>query len=228
MKRFMLGLLLFPLVSEAQSVFKDGFEGSGSPGGPVCVPPPLGFSVFNNTWGQTFYDRPWPTSPSFLTPIGSWTERSGNGTFRYGRPASGLVLTTKITTDDLTNKLSWVGAQPIPLAGYGTAQAAERITVNVSICHADLYASCSYQARSGQLFYGPGSADPRCRFMPYSELYVTWHLSPKPVTPLENTCDIRNPSLGVRCDANFTATRSGPASDFFGTIIDNSQWSWIP
>ena len=221
---------MLPSVASSQSIFKDGFEGGagGGPIPPVCWPAPQGFTVYQRTWGQVWYNRAWPLSPSFLTPIGSWTMRSGSGVFRYGRPAAGLVLTVPILTDAATNKLSWVGAQPIPGAGYGTAQAAERITVNVSECKGDLYAKCSYSARSAQLFYGPNAADPKCRFPAFSNLFVTWHLAQADLNPMTNTCDTRNPSLGIRCDANFTATASGPEAGSLNSIIDTGNWTWLP
>ena len=229
-KKLLLLLLLFlvsPLTLAQHEVFKDGFEVTAPPG-PFCQPVPSGFTVYQKTWLQLFYDRPWPTSPSFLTPVGSFSLRSGNGAFRYGRPAAGIVITTNFTTNAFMNKVAWVGAQPIPQANYNTAQAALKLTVSVSPCRADLYAACSYDVRAGNLFYGPTAADPKCRFDAFSNLWMTWHLSPEELNPLLNTCDTRNPSLGIRCDANFQGTTSGPPAGAQPTILDQSGWMWIP
>ena len=188
--------------AHAQTIFANGFE-SGVPGGPPpCPPIPQGFRVAQKTWGQVGYGYEWPQFPSFLVPIGSWTLRTGS-TGTSSKPIAGVLITSPIVMDGGTHKLDWVGAQPIPAAGYGLAQAALRLTVIVSECRADITAPCQATARSGALFYGRNAAQPECRFNPATPLWITWHFAQPDFDPRTNTCDPRNPSLGVKCDGNF-------------------------
>ncbi len=192
--------LLFCAPVVSQPVFADGFDKQAA----NCSAPPAGFRVFETTWGGLMYGATWPKSPSHLVPIGSWPTRKGNSVARYGTPAAGLLVTVPITSDGDNHKLGWVGAQPIPNAGYGIAQAADRITVAISPCRADTNAACRGTARSGGMFYGPSVAMEACRFQAGKKLWLTFYANDG-VNPLTNTCRATNPSLGVRCEANFDA-----------------------
>jgi hypothetical protein len=193
-------LLLLVWPAHGQTIFADGFE-RGEPGQPPCPEVPLGMRVAEFTWAGIWYGKEWPEGNSFLTPIGSWTLRRGSPA--RPQPIAGVIITTPIVMDGLPHKLGWVGAQPIPAAGYGLAYAADAMTVTVSRCRADIAAECGGTASGGNVFYGPGVAVKACRFPAGTPLWVSWTAWDFGLTPLGTTCSDKYPALGVRCDANF-------------------------
>lgn len=168
---------------------------------PRCEPIPAGFTVVEKRWEDIFYGVSWPYSPSFQTPIGSWSYR--DNTAPYGRPAAGRLLTTSFVADEAMHKLTFVGVQPVDTAGYPIAQAALSHTITVSACRADVYAPCQVTARSGSLFYGKNAAVAECRLIPGETYWITWHNAAPDLSPTTNSCATSNPSGGVRCDSNF-------------------------
>ena len=191
--------VLFPAAAFAQ--FSDNFE-SAQEREPECSVPD-GFKVFEKRWEDIFYGVAWPNSPSFLTPVGSWSYRDKYA--RYGKPAAGRILTASFVADDKTHRLGFLSPQPIPAAGYPLGQVALTSTVTFSACRADMYAPCQVSARSGSLFYGQNAALPECRTTPGKTYWITWHNAAPDFSPTTNSCSPTNPSGGVRCDSNFNA-----------------------
>lgn len=194
--------LLFPSLVLAQ--LSDGFESPPpmKPVEPQCSVPE-GFTVVEKRWEDIFYGRSWPDSPSFMTPIGSWSYRDRYAP--YGKPAAGRILTASFVADENMHRLSFNGVQPIPAADYPIAQGAITSTVTVSACRADVYAPCQVTIRSGSLFYGPDASLPECRVTPGKTYWVTWHNAQPDLSPTTNSCNPDNPSKGVRCDSNFSS-----------------------
>lgn len=167
---------------------------------PVCDVP-AGFTVVEKRWEDIFYGASWPHSPSFQTPIGSWSYRDRY--YPYGKPAAGRLLTASFVADEAMHKLTFVNVQPVEVAGYPLAQGALSTTVTMSECRADVYAPCRVTARSSSLFYGKGASMPECRVTPGKTYWITWHNAAPDLSPTTNSCDQGNPSGGVRCDSNF-------------------------
>lgn len=168
---------------------------------PRCEAVPTGFKVVEKRWEDIFYGATWPHSPSFQTPVGSWSYRDRYSP--YGKAAAGRLLTTSFVADDAMHKLTFVGVQPVSVAGYPLAQAAISSTVTVSECRADVYAPCQVTAHSGSIYYGPNTAVPECRVTPGKTYWITWHNAAPDLLPATNACNKSNPSGGVRCDSNF-------------------------
>lgn len=192
--------------------FADSFETPFIPP-PVCSIP-TGFRVIERTWDDFWINKAnegYPRSPSHPVPVGQFIERNRQN---VGQPVSGKLYTTKFTADGGNHRITWVGAQPIPQVGYGLAQAAITGTVTISKCRADVYAPCQvYDAfgnpapiSSGNLYYGPFTADPRCRVTPGEEYWLTVYFHrPETLDRNVNTCEPSNPSGGTRCDINMSS-----------------------
>ena len=170
---------------------------------PVCKDPPAGVTVHRMQWDKVFVGKQFPNSPSWPQPIGSFSLRSGSGAFKQGKPIAGQAITSPLVLDDKPHNLSWVHAQPVDFAGYNPGQVAQSVTVSVSACPGDLYASCTATAFSGALYYGKGVKGACGAFQPGQQLWVTWHFMPSNLDPKKNTCQPLNASGGVKCDANF-------------------------
>lgn len=170
---------------------------------PRCEPIPAGFTVVEKRWEDIFYGASWPHSPSFQTPVGSWSYRDRY--YPYGKPAAGRLLTASFVADEAMHKLTFVNVQPVEFAGYPLAQCALSTTVTMSECRADVYAPCRITARSSSLFYGKGASVPECRVTPGKTYWITWHNAAPDLSPTTNSCDPGNPSGGVRCDSNFSS-----------------------
>ena len=194
------------------SFFSDGFETPFIPP-PVCSIPP-GFRVVERSWDDFWINtnkEGYPRSPSYPVPVGQFTERNRQN---VGKPVSGKLYTTRFTADGGNHRITWVGAQPIGQVNYRLAQAAITGTVTISKCRADVYALCqTYDAfgrpepvSSGNLYYGPNTADPVCRVTPGEEYWLTVYFHhPVTLDPTVNTCEPENPSDGTRCDINMSS-----------------------
>lgn len=193
---------LLPTLALAQ--LSDGFESPApvEPVEPQCSVP-AGFTVVEKRWEDIFYGISWPNSPSYMTPIGSWSYRDSSAP--YGKPAAGRILTARIVADDKMHRISFAGVQPVPYAYYPLAQAAVSSTVTLSTCRADMFAPCQITARSGSLFYGPTASVPECRVTSGETYWISWHNAQPDFSPATNSCKPNNPSKGVRCDSNFSS-----------------------
>lgn len=169
---------------------------------PSCKPTPAGFTVIEKPW-STLVGATYPNSPSWLQPIGSWTERTSSQ--RGGKPAAGKLYTAKFTADTGLHKVDWLGAQAVYAAGYLSPQSASEVYVAVSPCRGDAQSACSTRARSSALFYGTRANVAACVVTPGQTYYLTVGFFPASLDPKANTCAPRNPSSGVLCDANFQA-----------------------
>lgn len=169
---------------------------------PVCKPLPSGFVVVEKPW-STLVGATYPNSPSWLQPIGSWTERTSSS--RGGKPAAGKVYTASFVADTGMHKIKWLGAQAVPAAGYGMPQAANEVYVAISPCRGDVQAACSNRARESSLFYGIRANVPACAVTPGQKYWISVGYFPRNLDPTTNTCLPANQSGGVLCDANFKA-----------------------
>src|SRR5690606_22853383 len=136
MIRRALAVLLLLACSPAGAQFADGFEGAA----PVPPPPtdpcvgdpnikPAGFIRSQLTWQKMFYGEQFPRTPSFPTPVGSGSLRSGsNG----GPPIRGKYLTVPFVPAAGQNyRLSWVNTQAVAAAGYGWPRSADKVMVSI-------------------------------------------------------------------------------------------------
>lgn len=202
-----------PLLLLSLFLFGDSFESPPPPPPPVCSIP-LGFRVVERSWDDLFINtggKGYPRSPSYPVPVGQFTERNRQN---VGKPVSGKLYTARFVADEMNHRITWVGAQPILQVGYRLAQAATTGTVTISKCRADVYADCQvYDSfgrpvaiSSGSLYYGPNTADPRCRVEPGKVYWLTVYFhDPQTLDPSVNTCDVLNPSGGTRCDLNMSS-----------------------
>src|SRR5690606_28483040 len=115
-----MAVLLLCLSWPAGAQFANGFEGAPPPpvdpcGGAPNIRP-AAFVRAQVPWSKMFYGQQFPRTPSFLTPVGSWTLRSSSNS---GPPIRGKYLTVPFTPSAGQNyRLSWLNTQAIWAAGY--------------------------------------------------------------------------------------------------------------
>lgn len=174
---------------------------------------PAGFTGHHRTWSQLFYGAQFPHTPSYLAPVGSFTLKGILDASNRGPNMNARYITTPFTPAPNTDyRISWLGAQSIPDAGYGNPRSASSVFVSVSPCAGDLrgrqiggateLAACRNQQREAQIFFST-KAGHNCELVAGQEYWLTIAFvdtsGTAPLSTTTTTC-----ASGNRCEGNFT------------------------
>lgn len=121
-------------------------EGPTPPPVPVCPDPTPGLLGSQVSYETMFYGSSYPTSPTYLSPVGAYTLRSSSVATRGPSMVNRYLTTTFVAGANQNVTLRLYGAQPIPEAGRGTqfrngynpARPASSYLLVVSPCKGDL------------------------------------------------------------------------------------------